>query len=175
MAPVILAWQAAKDTAGDETLQQLEDCMLRIKPPTKEVLVEMIKDTHEPDAYSIGQLIFLRLRGAETTPVLYLTLCRLLNDLDIDLMIVPGGLKKMPRIVFKSMIKYGGKLSGVRDVSRITVIVHTLKVCYRSVMCVAYCSPHLNTKGVFYATYQHVLLTQYCLLLSLVHPRTSSW
>ena len=45
--------------------------------------------------------------------MLYRRLCDILKPLPIDLVVTPGGVKQMPRIVFKCMVNYGGDFSKV--------------------------------------------------------------
>jgi len=106
-------YEAATGAAAEDTLPGLEAVSSAITRPPDAELSRRVADSRAPDPFDPSYLVYLRLVAAETSPVLYRRLCDILTPLPIDLVVIPGGVKQMPRIVFKCMVNYGGDFSRV--------------------------------------------------------------
>ena len=116
---------------GDSAVAELErvDASIKQRRPPDAELARMTSDPRAPaDPKHPSYIVFLRLSGAETSPVLYRRLCFIIAELGDSVVAtaIPGGIKGWARIIFKTMFAYGGDFSQCRDVSRITAVVTTL-------------------------------------------------
>ena len=86
------------------------------------------KDSSAPeDSRSLEFLLYARSVAAATSDKLYRAVSNIVDSFDDPkVTAVPGGLKRIRRIVFKTATKYGCDFSKCRDMSRITVQVPNL-------------------------------------------------
>ena len=75
---------------------------------------------------SLAYVALARLSAGPVSIVLYEVVSGLLHSLGINGECLPGMVKGSPRIIFKSMTKYGGDTSKCHDLARATISVRTL-------------------------------------------------
>jgi len=85
-------------------------------------------DPLTPKPQSMQHVVCGRWMAARAALSLCDDVCLVVDTLGIlGLVVLPGGVKKDPRIVMKAFLKHGGDFSLVEDMSRITVVVDTLE------------------------------------------------
>ena len=85
-------------------------------------------DPRMPDPRTPEFVVYGRWLAARSSLDLYTNICIVVNRLGIPgIVVLPGGVKREPRIVMKTFLKYRGDFSLVQDMSRITVVVDTLE------------------------------------------------
>lgn len=110
--------------AGNVVLTQLEELATNAHQSR---LDDGDNDPLVPIGRSLVRLLYARAVAAVASTVLYVSVCAVVAKLNFKVVdVVPGGLKKYPRMVFKGCVNYGGDFSKIRDISRITVVVQTL-------------------------------------------------
>lgn len=127
---VILATGGGGDGGGpvsEEVLEGLEELKQKIVPLTEAEAEAMTADPRAPDPTDPTYLVYTRLLAAETSPVLYRRICTIIAVTGCNAIAVPGGVKGEARIIFKTLTSYNGNFSKCRDVSRITIVVTTMR------------------------------------------------
>lgn len=129
---VILATGGGGDGGGggavsEEVLEGLEELKHKIVPLTEAEAEAMTADPRAPDHFHPTYLVYTRLLAAETSPVLYRRICTIIAVTGCNAIAVPGGVKGEARIIFKTLTSYNGDFSKCRDVSRITIVVVTMR------------------------------------------------
>lgn len=112
---------------SQEVLEGLEELKISIVPVSEAEAAKMTADSRAPDKFSPAYLVYSRLLAAETSPVLYRRICKIIADTGCNAIAVPGGVKGEERMVFKTLTSYGGNFSKCRDISRITIVVATMR------------------------------------------------
>ena len=108
-----------------EVLDGLEELKHKIVPLTEAEAEAMTADPRAPDRFHPTYLVYTRLLAAETSPVLYRRICTIIAVTGCNAIAVPGGVKGVARIIFKTLTGYNSDFSKCRDVSRITIVVDT--------------------------------------------------
>lgn len=112
---------------SEEVLEGLEELKHKIVPLTEAEAEAMTADPRAPDHFHPTYLVYTRLLAAETSPVLYRRICTIIAVTGCNAIAVPGGVKGEARIIFKTLTGYNGDFSKCRDVSRITIVVVTMR------------------------------------------------
>jgi len=94
---------------------------------TQPDVADAAPDPREPGHHDPRYIVFGRRTAAQASLALYKNVCAVVDTLSVPgLLVLPGGVKKEPRIAMKAFLKYGGDFARVQDMSRITVVVDTL-------------------------------------------------
>ena len=100
-------------------------------PATSENLAEITKDPDAPEnTRSLEYILHARRVAAPASILLYKTVSKVVDDVGVG-STTPGGLKKVARLVFKTMLNYGGDFARCRDISRCTVEVDDLESVFK--------------------------------------------
>eukprot|EP00040_Diaphanoeca_grandis_P019776 m.104705 g.104705 ORF g.104705 m.104705 type:complete len:701 (-) comp27588_c0_seq1:69-2171(-) len=83
-------------------------------------------DSAAPDA-TTARAIYNRHVAASGSIALYEILFRLSSTLSCKVEVIPGGVKALARMVFKSVLNYNADFSKCRDATRATMEVHSIK------------------------------------------------
>ena len=83
-------------------------------------------DSGAPEPTHPAYALYIRKVGTAGSIVLYLLLCSIASAVGCDAEVLPGGLKGLRRIVFKSCLNYGCDFSMCKDGIRATIILQTL-------------------------------------------------
>ena len=122
------------DQSVFEKLKEIEGAFreqgLKYVDPT--TIVKLTTDPAAPDSRSLAFVPHARKIACEASVVLYREVSTLVSAVGTG-DTLPGGLKKQPRLVFKTMVNYGGNFSRCRDISRCTVVVDSIEAVLRIV------------------------------------------
>ena len=84
-------------------------------------------DSDAPDSTSPARTIYSRFVAASGSIALYELLCNIASTLGCTVEVIPGGVKELARLVFKSVLNYGGDFGRCRDATRATMEVGSIK------------------------------------------------
>ena len=89
---------------------------------------------HAPTGNTCKNAFFLRRRAGAACAFLYSLVCGVVvTGGDSGALVIPGGIKAIPRMVFKTMVNYAGDYSKCKDVTRITIQVGSLQAVAKTV------------------------------------------
>ena len=83
-------------------------------------------DPTAPSATALEHAVHKQLRAAAGSKRLYTLISEVARRAGSDLVVLPGGVKKLPRTVFKCAVDYGCDLSEIIDMVRCTVVADSL-------------------------------------------------
>jgi hypothetical protein len=79
-----------------------------------------------PPKKALEYAVYAQLRASDASIVLYELVSKIASDVSKSLVVLPGGVKKLPRTIFKSAVKYNCDISKISDLVRCTVLAETL-------------------------------------------------
>jgi len=88
--------------------------------------LSQLTDPHAPPPTALEHAVHKQLRAAAGSKRLYLIVCALARLAGVELVVLPGGVKKLPRTVFKCAVNYNCDLSEITDQVRCTVVCESL-------------------------------------------------
>ena len=111
-----------------EALGKLERLAAQVEPGAEaEAAALVVGDPEAPAPTEPGHAFFLRRRGGAACAFLYSLVCAVVSGGgDGAALVIPGGIKAVPRMVFKTMVNYAGDFSRCKDVVRVTIQVGSL-------------------------------------------------
>ena len=138
-----------------ETTEDFEDRMLqemdlaaaqaaaavpaRGKMTATEAVADGLAITSDPDAPDPGHpayALYIRKVATAGSIILYLLMCAIASVADCGAEVLPGGLKGLRRIVFKTCLNYGCDFSKCKDGIRATLILPTLAALLQMLLAV---------------------------------------
>eukprot|EP00039_Didymoeca_costata_P000170 m.44431 g.44431 ORF g.44431 m.44431 type:complete len:793 (-) comp10094_c0_seq2:97-2475(-) len=151
--------QLAKDqiTQHPQALQYLEQ--LEHTTATKEAMDSLKQQQKVPfESTSLEYIVYSRQAAGKTSVELCSILSKVLQKISAKVTISPGSVKKVRRIIFKSLIKYGGNFSNCCDMARATLKVANLEDVAKVVETLLVAEPLtvLRVKNRFAAKYDAI-------------------
>jgi Ran GTPase-activating protein (RanGAP) involved in mRNA processing and transport len=83
-------------------------------------------DLVAPPTTALEYVVYAQVRASEASIVLYRLVKHVASEVNASLVVLPGGVKKLARTVFKTAVKYNCDLSKVTDLVRCTVVAGSL-------------------------------------------------
>ena len=112
--------------AEEEVFAGMEAAAAAIVPLSAAEATSMMVDPRAPPRDDPRYLLYSRLLASETSPALYRRVCHVIENTGCDAVAVPGGVKGMERMIFKSLTSYKGDFSKCRVGA---LFVFGLKIC----------------------------------------------
>ena len=105
-----------------------------VDPKAEAEAADLVADSEAPAKTEPGHAFFLRRRAGSACAFLYSLVCGVVRGGgDGEALVIPGGIKAIPRMVFKTMVNYAGDFSRCKDVVRITIQVGSLRAVAKTV------------------------------------------
>ena len=99
---------------GEEVFVGMKAAASAIVPLSAADAALMTVDPRAPPPHDPLYLVYSRYLASETSPVLYRRVCQLIKSIGSNAVAIPGGVKGLERMIFKSMTSYGGDFSKCR-------------------------------------------------------------
>jgi hypothetical protein len=100
--------------AEEEVFAGMESAAAAIVPLSAAEATSMMVDPRAPPRDDPRYLLYSRLLASETSPALYRRVCHVIENTGCDAVAVPGGVKGLERMIFKSLTSYKGDFSKCR-------------------------------------------------------------
>ena len=131
-ATAVADLMAAPGAAEEST--ELKRLAGLVDPKAEAEAADLVADSEAPAKTEPGHAFFLRRRAGSACAFLYSLVCGVVRGGgDGEALVIPGGIKAIPRMVFKTMVNYAGDFSRCKDVVRITIQVGSLRAVAKTV------------------------------------------
>jgi hypothetical protein len=127
-AAAVTDLMAAPDAT--DAIAKLKRLKELIRPDAEANAADKVANAEAPPKSEPGHAFFLRRQAGAGCALLYSLVCNVVSS---DAIVIPGGIKAVPRMVFKTMVNYAGDFSRCKDVVRATVKVGSLRAVAETV------------------------------------------